>query len=332
MKSKLFFGFMALLLIAVIPLTLVALKNRQDTRSRASTSAVQFYFTSEPNSTVVAGTEFELPLRMNTNGNSVAAIDITIIFDKNKMEMTGVNDANSEFGPNIQSNTPNNTTGQLRYTATVKDNNPITDSEVDIAILKFKPKPLQDSNSNTSQVSFSNLNVATSGQANNSLSFTFQPVNFTISQNIASDSKPLLCQYYGDINEDNVLSASDVALMTTMASSRGTFTLDQKSNSDLNNDGIINQLDINILQSYLVGSSTTFPICAGGPVCTNPNSFSPTVLGCEQCLACGSLTWCENMLQGNVGGAKNEWLCLYSFKLHESGWNSSNDMPKSTHK
>jgi len=111
-------------------------------------------------------------------------------------------------------------------------------------------------------------------------------------------SKPLVCAHYGDINEDNVISEADTTMLGSALSGSTTLTLAQKSNSDLNNDGNITSQDYDMLKSYLGGSITTFPICSNHPVCTNPNSFNTTVLGCEQCLACGSLTWCENSQSG----------------------------------
>lgn len=288
-----------LLLTAGIPLTLIAIKNQQDTRSRASTEAVKFFF--KPNETLNAapGSEIPLLLRMNTNGNPVAAIDITVTYDKAKLELMSVDETNSNFGANIHSNTPNNTTGQIRYAATAKNNDPITGAEVDIATFKFKTK-LVTGESNGAQVGLSSLKVATSGQANNELSANFDIARITVMTGDPppAGSKPLVCEYYGDVNEDDILSTADVSLMTAIASGSTPSTFEQRKNSDLNSDGLITQLDINLLQAYLSGNSTPFPICSNHPVCTNPNSFNATVLGCEQCLACGTLTWCENSLSG----------------------------------
>ena len=303
MRKKLFFGFIMLLLTAGIPLTLIAVKNQQDTRSRASTEAVKFFFNPNEALNSAPGSEVPLTLRMNTNGNPVAAMDVTLIYDKAKLELVSVDDSNSNFGANIHSNTPNNTTGEIRYAATAKDNNPITGAEVDIATFKFKTKPITG-DANGAQVGLSSLKVATSGQVNTELSANFDIARITITTtNQPPGNKPLVCEYYGDVNEDNVLSGEDAVLILQIATG-GTFTVAQKSNADLDNNGKVEIADSLMLRRYLEGLETTFPVCNNHPVCTNPNSFNSTVLGCEQCLACGSLTWCENMLQGNVGGPR----------------------------
>lgn len=290
-----------LLLTAGIPLTLIAVKKQQDTRSRASTEAVKFFF--KPNEVLnsAPGSEVPLTLRMNTNGNPVAAMDVTLIYDKAKLELVSVDDSNSNFGANIHSNTPNNTTGEIRYTATAKNNNPITGAEVDIATFKFKTKPITG-NANGAQVGLSSLKVATSGQADNELPASFDIARITITAGNPPPSdgtKPLVCQYYGDVNEDNVLSESDALAILQFMAGNTTFTVAQKSNADLDNNGKVELADTITLRRYLAGLETTFTVCNNHPVCTDPNSFNPTVLGCEQCLACGSLTWCENSLSGS---------------------------------
>ena len=313
MRKKLFFGFIMLLLTAGIPLTLIAIKNQQDTRSRASTEAVKFFFNPNEVLNTAPGSEFPLVLRMNTNGNPVAAIDVTLIYDKAKLELMSIDDTNSNFGANIHSNTPNTTTGEIRYTATAKNNDPITGAEVDIATFKFKAKPVTGE-ANGAQVGLSALKVATSGQTNNELSANFDIARITIAIGDPppdNTSKPLVCEYYGDINEDNVLSESDAIAILQIVTGSGTFTVAQKSNADLDNNGQIEPADANLLRRYLAGLETTFTVCNNHPFCTNPNSFNATVLGCEQCLACGTLTWCENMLQGDVGGPRMSG-CVYS--------------------
>ena len=89
------------------------------------------------------------------------------------------------------------------------------------------------------------------------------------SSGITSNSAPLTVFRYGDINFDNTITITDLAVLANYVG--GTATLLDASPADLNLDGFIDATDIDILANFLAGNIHTLPASLPPVI----NSLSP---------------------------------------------------------
>jgi len=66
--------------------------------------------------------------------------------------------------------------------------------------------------------------------------------------------------YYGDINADGVVDMGDALLAEGFALGIQTPTADQKRRADVNGDGQVTGADVQLIQQYIMGMITQFPV------------------------------------------------------------------------
>ncbi len=66
--------------------------------------------------------------------------------------------------------------------------------------------------------------------------------------------------YYGDLNGDQKVTATDLSVINRAANGTITLTSDEKKRADLNGDGYVNKEDVELVQQFLVGLIREFPV------------------------------------------------------------------------
>ena len=65
--------------------------------------------------------------------------------------------------------------------------------------------------------------------------------------------------YYGDINADNDITVTDLAMVNQAANNTTKLNADQKKRADVNADGEVTKEDATLIQQYVLGTITEFP-------------------------------------------------------------------------
>ena len=93
---------------------------------------------------------------------------------------------------------------------------------------------------------------------------------FSPDAGVNSNGLPLTIFRYGDLNFDNVINISDLALMANSIS--GSFTLPDTAPADLNLDGRVDTADLDILANYLAGNIRSLPVVSDFSMATSVDS------------------------------------------------------------
>lgn len=72
--------------------------------------------------------------------------------------------------------------------------------------------------------------------------------------------RPTVCDSYGDINRDGVVTEDDETMMFPLFAGGG--DADQRERADLNGDGSISAVDITRMSRFVACVDDTFPVCA----------------------------------------------------------------------
>src|SRR4030042_3479944 len=72
--------------------------------------------------------------------------------------------------------------------------------------------------------------------------------------------RPTVCDSYGDINRDGVVTAADTDLMPSLISGLG--DKDQRKRADVDGNGTISVSDTNAMTSFIFCNIDTFPACS----------------------------------------------------------------------
>lgn len=91
--------------------------------------------------------------------------------------------------------------------------------------------------------------------------------------------------YYGDINADDDITVTDLAMMLQAADDAEILTEDQKKRADVNADGAVTEEDITLVREYVLGTIREFP--AEGHV----HSYSSEVTKDATCTSTGIRTY-----------------------------------------
>lgn len=74
------------------------------------------------------------------------------------------------------------------------------------------------------------------------------------------DPRPTVCDSYGDVDRDGVVTEADTALITSFISGGGDE--DQRKRADVDDNGVINTTDSSMVSSFILCNIDTFPVCA----------------------------------------------------------------------
>ncbi len=66
--------------------------------------------------------------------------------------------------------------------------------------------------------------------------------------------------YYGDLDGDGKVTATDLAVINQAANGRITLTADEEKRADLNGDGNVDEADVELIQQFIVGLINEFPV------------------------------------------------------------------------
>lgn len=66
--------------------------------------------------------------------------------------------------------------------------------------------------------------------------------------------------YYGDINADDDITVTDLAMVMQAVDDITILTTDQKKRADVNADGVVTKEDLALIQEFVLGTITEFPI------------------------------------------------------------------------
>jgi type II secretory pathway pseudopilin PulG len=72
--------------------------------------------------------------------------------------------------------------------------------------------------------------------------------------------RPTICDSYGDINRDGVVTGDDEDMIAYLIFGGGDE--DQRERADVNGDGLINALDITTISNFVACVTNTFPVCS----------------------------------------------------------------------
>lgn len=135
-SNKLFLAISLLILVAAIPLTILFLRQQQETRSRATGGNVLFSF-NPPAGEIEIGQTFDVQLAVNTSGNAVTGIDFSLVFNQDiiAVEFAPTNVFNQQL-----INNSNNTTGLLRYAAVDTAGKTINGSDILLGTIRLTAK------------------------------------------------------------------------------------------------------------------------------------------------------------------------------------------------
>ncbi len=166
-----------ILTIAIItltlPLILLQLKKQQETRSRAEGEPVSFTLTPQT-VTKPVGETFDAQLFLNAAGNTVSAIDFTLSFGNDSLEMVSFTPTDA-FNTQLK-NIPNNGNGTLIYTAGDTAGKPAV-GNVNLGTIRFKTK-----SPGVNTLSLQKAKVTPSGKAGLIPTNTTTIASYTVSQ------------------------------------------------------------------------------------------------------------------------------------------------------
>lgn len=174
MRKKAIGLMILVVIILAVPLTLLFLRQSQDTRSRASTEQITFTF-SPSESTHTIDSNFSVDLVMDTKNIPIEALDVTITFDKDLLELLSTTQPEPATIQSVLNEDLNNTTGQYRFVGVGKDNASVSGSSITITTLNFKAK-----DEGTSAVGFAEAADVASTDSTSSLDSTFTAGSYTI--------------------------------------------------------------------------------------------------------------------------------------------------------
>lgn len=147
-----------IIIVIAVPLTISQLKKQQEIRSRATgTTPVSFKLSPEALSKTI-GENFDVQLSIDAQTNDISAIDITINFNKDLLELISFRPT-TVFNTQVMNN-PNNQAGLFRYVALNTTSSQITGSSINLGTISFKTKT-----AGAGTVNFQNTQVTGSGQS-----------------------------------------------------------------------------------------------------------------------------------------------------------------------
>lgn len=91
--------------------------------------------------------------------------------------------------------------------------------------------------------------------------------------------------YYGDVDGDGDITATDVSMANQAANNIKTLTAEQKKRADVNADGLVTKDDVTLIQQYMVGIITKFPAES------HVHSYSSKVTKAATCSSTGVRTY-----------------------------------------
>lgn len=174
MRKKAIALIILVVIVLAVPLTLLFLRQSQDTRSRASTEQITFTFT-PAESIQTINSEFSVDLVMDTKNIPIEALDVTITFDKDQLELLSATQPEEASIQSVLNEGPNNTTGQYRFVGVGKDNASVSGSSITITTLNFKAK-----DEGTAAVGFAEAAEVATTDSTSSLDSTFTAGSYTI--------------------------------------------------------------------------------------------------------------------------------------------------------
>ena len=92
-------------------------------------------------------------------------------------------------------------------------------------------------------------------------------------------SKTSPCDSYGDLNNNGYVNLRDAELIAKCILGLPECTAEQKSRADVNNDGTVNMGDVILLESFVSGTTATFPICTKSITVISPNGGETWKIG-----------------------------------------------------
>lgn len=134
-KQKVAVLFLLVIVIA-LPLFMIASQRSTEYRQRASESTTPFFFINPTEETKTTGTNFDVQLTLK-NPTNVIAIDTTLAFDPEIVELVGFQPATTAALNSVLLKTTDNQKGIVRYAAS---NTETTPTNEEIGTLTFKPK------------------------------------------------------------------------------------------------------------------------------------------------------------------------------------------------
>ena len=113
--------------------------------------------------------------------------------------------------------------------------------------------------------------------------------------NLCAGSKTPPCGNYGDVDDDGVVDSSDYQMIADYVVGKITLTPDQLTRADVTGDGNVTMADALWVQRYIDGDVNTFPVC-GGTV-TDVCSWITGKGGCDALAAFDIMT----LVKGYIG-------------------------------
>ena len=189
-------------LVVILPLIIWQISKNQENRSRAnadvtlSLSATPSAGTTFSGSTIPVATPFDLKLTINTAGKNVSAVDITYLYDKDKIEITGLDPVSpiTEITHNDSTST-----GRFRFVGANISTSAVTGTSVGIVTLHAKGKT-----AGTAQITYADVKIAAIGSGSTPLTFDGAGTTITFGEpvcnslvNCPSTEAPTGCHYEG---------------------------------------------------------------------------------------------------------------------------------------
>lgn len=156
-RKKIIFVILAVILAIAVPVTIMQLSRTQDIRQRAASTDITVSLDPAVGEATI-NNEFPVDILIDTKGQGIEAVDITLSFNKDVLNIIKADFSGTQFGDALQLG-PNNTTGTYHIFAVVNSFGTVNGSQVKIARLNLNGIALGEGT-----MSFSKVEVGIVGQ------------------------------------------------------------------------------------------------------------------------------------------------------------------------